>query len=116
MAQQIMNLGWWLVPAILVAVLGVGRVARLITHDEFPLSVWWRRTWQDKIVVNHRQWALLFLCFWCLSPWLMLAAIGSFLLSINVEWIAWAWWLFWGWMALSYVAAMITARDEPADS
>lgn len=115
MAQQIIDLGWWLIPAILIAVLGVGRMARLITHDEFPPSRWWRAVWQDRITANHPGWSLLFICFWCLSPWIMLVAIGWFLLTLQVEWVAWAWWLFWGWLALSYVASMIVARDEPAE-
>lgn len=116
MAEQIMNLGWWLVPAILVLVLGVGRVARLVTHDTFPPVTWWRDVWEHKITPNHPEWTLLFFCFWCFTPWVTLIAMGWFLLSLQTEWVAWAWWLFWGWMALSYFASIIVGRDEPADS
>jgi len=113
MAQQVMDLGWWLIPAVLVLVLGAGRMARLITHDLFPPAVALRAAW-ERLVGGHPQWTLLFHCFWCLTPWIMLVAIGWFLLTLNVEWIAWAWWLFWGWLALSYLASMVVARDEPA--
>lgn len=115
MAQQIMDLGLWLIPAVLVAVLGVGRMARLVTHDQFPPSAWLRAFWQDKVTAKRPAWSLLFICFWCLSPWIMLVAIVWFLFTLQYEWVAWAWWFFWGWMALSYVAAMITARDEPGE-
>lgn len=114
MAQQVMDLGFWLIPAVLVAVLGVGRIARLVTHDTFPPAAWARQTW-TKITLKHPDWNVLFYCFWCFSPWVMLICLGWFLLSLQVAWIAWAWWLFWTWMALSYLAAMVTARDEPAE-
>lgn len=114
MAEQIMDLGWWLLPAVLVAVLGAGRWARLVTHDVFPPAAALREAW-ERLVKGSPKWTVLFHCFWCFTPWLMLACIGWFLLSINVPWIAWAWWLFWGWGALSYVASMIVARDEPAE-
>lgn len=108
-----MNLGWWLIPAVLVAILGAGRLARLITHDVFPPAAALRNMW-TRIVQNHDQWSVLFFCFWCLTPWIMLVCLGWFLLTINIAWIAWTWWLFWGWLALSYVASIIVARDEPA--
>jgi hypothetical protein len=41
-------------------------------------------------------------------------AIGWFALTFFVPFLAWAWWLFWGWLALSYVAAMVIERDQPA--
>lgn len=108
-----MSLGWWLIPAVLVAILGAGRLARLITHDTFPPAAALRQLWTNAMK-GHEDWVILAFCFWCATPWIMLVAIGWFLLSINIVWIAWAWWLFWGWLALSYVASMIVARDEPA--
>lgn len=102
---------WLIVAAVLVAVFGVGRLSRILTWDAFPPSVairqWWRR-------VAHRDWVKLVECFWCATPWIMLGAIGWFTVGLWVEWIAIAWWIFWGWLALSYVASIIIARDEPS--
>lgn len=108
---------WWPVWAVLVFVLGVGRLARVIVHDQFPPSVWFRQKWANWVVDHkHEGWIDLFFCFWCLSPWIMAVAIGWFALSFSVPFLAWAWWLFWGWLALSYVAAMIVERDQPKDA
>lgn len=109
-----MDLGFWLIPAVLVAVLGVGRVARLITHDQFPPSIWLRQTWAN-LTVKYESWTLLVFCHWCAGFWIMLACFGWFLLTMNVEWIAWTWWLFWTPMALSYVSSIVVSRDEPKD-
>lgn len=114
MVEAIVGLGWWLAVAVLVAVLGVGRWVRLVTYDQFPPAAWWRQQWAG-FTKNHEDWGNLMFCPWCLTPWMMLVAMGWFLLSLQVVWIAWAWWLFWGWGALSYVTSMVIVRDEPAE-
>ena len=105
------------IAAVLVAVLGVGRLARIVIYDAFPPSVWLRTKWDDltysKAKNDYNSWNKLLHCPWCLVPWIMLIAIGWFLLGLEYEWAAWAWWLFWGWLALSYVSTMIYVRDEP---
>lgn len=105
---------WWFLWAILVAVLGVGRWSRLVTYDQFPPAAWWRQTWTDLVSKKHEAWVDLFFCPWCFTPWLMLVCIGTFFLSFTALWIAWLWWLFWGWGALSYIASIVLAYDEPA--
>jgi hypothetical protein len=102
-----------IIAAVLVAVLGVGRLARIALYDAFPPAIWLRLKWDD--LTDGSSWNKLLHCPWCLIPWIMLVAIGWFLLGLHVEWVAWAWWLFWGWMALSYVSTMIYVRDEPSD-
>jgi len=105
---------WWWVLAIAVAVLGAGRLARVVTHDSYPPSAWVRQKWSDWVIRhNHEDWGILFFCFWCFTPWVMVIVIGWFLLGLLVPWILWAWWIFWGWLALSYVASIIVAYDEP---
>lgn len=99
--------------AVLVLVLGVGRLVRIIYYDDFPLSVKLRILWDR--VTGDSLWNKLFHCPWCLTPWVMLGAMGWFALGLYQPWAAWSWWLFWGWMALSYVATMIIVRDEPED-
>lgn len=110
-----------LVLAVLVIVLGVGRLARIVTYDAYPPAIWWRERWtrmtgsftEDTKEWVPGPWTKLFTCFWCFTPWLMLIAIGWFVLGLWVAWIAVVWWFFWSWLALSYVASMILARDEP---
>lgn len=105
---------WWPLLALLTIVLGVGRMARLVTHDAFPPAAAVRQWWTAR-TAKHYDWTILFFCFWCLTPWIMAVALGWFALTFVHVAFAWAWWIFWGWLALSYVASMVVARDEPAD-
>lgn len=106
---------WTILSLLVIAVLGVGRLARLITYDVFPPSVWWRTTWA-KATANpdgtEGKWEKLFTCYWCLSPWLMLLTLVVLGLSYDTLWLAWVWLAFFGWLALSYLASMIVNRDE----
>lgn len=107
---------WWFVWAIAVAILGVGRWARLLTYDRFPPAMAVRQGWTNWVTKHkHDTWNDLFYCQWCLAPWLMLICIGWFALSFLAVWIAWTWWLFWAWGAISYLASMVVARDEPGE-
>lgn len=99
-----------IVTAVLIAVFGVGRLTRVITYDDFPPAVWARMQW-DK-VTRDGPWAKLAHCFWCCTPWIMLACMVWGWLAIGTAW-GWTWFAFWGWLALSYVSSIIIARDEP---
>lgn len=103
---------WIVLAAIAVAIGGVGRLTRVITYDDFPPSVAWRIRWSTW--TKDGPWAKLFTCYWCLSPWIMAVCIGWFALSFIYLglWIAIAWWVFWGWLALSYFAAILVNHDE----
>jgi hypothetical protein len=105
---------WLIVAAVLVAVFGVGRLSRIITYDDFPPSVAVRIWWSK--VTHDGGWAKLAHCFWCATPWIMLGSMGWFALGFVLTWVAWAWWLFWGWLALSYITSIIIGRDEPRDN
>lgn len=99
--------------AILVGLLGVGRLTRVIVYDDFPPAVWWRIKWAE--ITHDGPWKKLFTCWWCLSFWVSLGCIAWFLLAdLNVV-ILYAWWIFWGALALSYAATMIIVRDTPKD-
>ena len=100
--------------AIVVAILGVGRLTRVIVHDDFPPAMWWRDTWRR--ITNDGPWSMLFLCWWCLSFWIALVCIGWFIAGYYVVWIAWTWWIFWGALAVSYAATMVIVRDEPTNN
>jgi undecaprenyl pyrophosphate phosphatase UppP len=102
---------WIALLAIVVGVVGVARLTRAIVHDDFPPSVWWRMQWSKW--TNDGPWAKLFLCWWCLSFWVALVCIGWFLLIDVAPFFLWSWWIFWGGLALGYLAAMLIVRDEP---
>lgn len=103
------NLLTW-IAFVLVAVLGVGRVARLVTYDDYPPTIWLRSRWAA--LTHDNGWSKLASCFWCATPWLMLVALVWFWLGYGT-WVETAWWIFWGWLAISYLCSMIVARDEP---
>ncbi len=108
---------WESLPLILltaaVAALGVARLTRALAYDEFPPAVWWRETWTRW--TDGTGWQLLFTCFWCLSFWVAAACVGTWVAAQFFEWAAWAWWIFWGALALGYVAPMIIVRDGGED-
>lgn len=105
---------WVALLAIAVGVLGVGRLTRVIVYDDFPPSVWWRMLWGRW--TGGTLWEKLFTCWWCLSFWLALICVVWFLLTDLNLIVAYAWWIFWGALALGYVAAMVIERDTPRDS
>lgn len=108
---------WETVPAVvltvLVALVGVARLTRVVVHDDFPPAMWWREMWA--MWMNDGPWAKLFNCWWCFSFWAALACIGWYIGGLYVVWIAWAWWIFWGALALGYVATMLIVRDGDPD-
>lgn len=104
---------WAQIAAIVTAVLGVGRLTRIVTYDDYPPTVALRTWWVDS-VTRGNGWAKLLTCYWCFSPWLMAVCLGWGLASFGQTWEC-VWWIFWGWLALSYLASMIIARDEPPE-
>jgi hypothetical protein len=104
---------WYLIAAAVVAILGVGRLTRVLVVDSYPPAAWLRDKWRT--VTKDGDWSLLALCFWCSSPWIMAVAMVWFWGGTHVLWLGVAWWVFWGWLALSYATAMVIARDDPHD-
>lgn len=108
---NVTGLAWWqAILAAIVVLLGAARLTRLVTYDDFPPIVA-IRMWWDK-VTDDGPWAKLLHCSWCFSFWASLLAIGSFFLTPLWVPLAWAWWIFWGALAASYVAALIVYWDE----
>jgi hypothetical protein len=104
---------YWLLVAFVLGVVAVGRAARLLTHDDFPPAARFREWW----VKSTGDWNTLFICPFCLAPYL---AAG------NLAWAVWsgldwdhfwgaAWWITNTWAAVSYLAAILVTRDEPPD-
>lgn len=94
-----------IVLALITAIVGPARLTRVLTYDTFPPAAWIRATWET--ITKGGEWAKLATCFWCAAPWITLVCIAWGLLSS----LHWTWWLFWGWLALSYLASMVIARD-----
>lgn len=96
---------WEWKAAAFVGVLGVARITRAITQDNFPPSVafrdWWRR------ITHDGQWADLVDCPFCVSPyvagislaWAILGGLGPL------------WWVAHIWAASAYLAAIVVSQD-----
>jgi hypothetical protein len=110
--QQLIDHPFLLVLAVLVAITGVGRLTRVVTYDDYPPSAAFRRWWIGR-VTRGNGWAKLADCLWCASPWLMLVCIGWLLAWPLSPVLVWAWWIFWSWLGLSYLAAILVRHDEP---
>jgi hypothetical protein len=96
--------------AAVVGVLSVGRMSRLVVEDDWPPTAWFRNRWVDWF--NTSAWSGLVLCVFCVSPYIAAAVLAWAVLSD----LHWSWWAFNGWLAASYLAAIVVARDLPADS
>jgi hypothetical protein len=111
---MIFGLPWfYFLLAVIVGILGTGRLIRLAVNDTWPPILWFRDRWQTWTAQTERRaaWEPLFTCGWCLSPWITLAN-GAWAVLSNVHW---TWWAFNGWMAVSYVASWLWFHDEDGD-
>lgn len=107
---MILGLDWWVIAlAVIVAIIGSARLTRLITHDAFPPVAWLRAKYEDRV---PEDWSLLVHCPWCMGPWMFLVCMTWFVVSIFVPWLAWPWWLFYIWMAGSYLTSQYVHFDE----
>jgi hypothetical protein len=102
------EIDWTVIAAVVVGVLGSARLTRLIVGDKFPLSVRLRIWWDNHVPEETSLWNPLLHCPWCLAPWVTLVTIG---LAIVTD-LHWGWWLFYGWLAASYVASWVVFHDE----
>jgi hypothetical protein len=107
-------LTWWqAILAVIIGVIGAARLTRILTIDDFPLSVKIRVWWQG--LTKDGEWAKLVTCPWCAGPWITLGMVISFLVSFTAPWLGWAWWVFWGWLALSYLVSQYVYFDQGKD-
>jgi hypothetical protein len=103
----------YLLAAVVVGVLGVGRLSRAIYYDAFPPSIWLRTKWD--LLTEESSWNLLLHCPWCLTHWIAAGSLAVFVVGIWVPWVAVVWWVWHVWFAISYLASMVIVRDEPAE-
>jgi hypothetical protein len=96
--------------AIVVAVLSIARTARLLIYDDYPPVAWVRERVQRWLGAGEKRsrWMLLTECPFCLAPYLTAGMlVWMWLSDLNTFW-----WVANGWWAMSYVAAIVVARDE----
>lgn len=94
--------------AVLVGVISIARLTRLLTEDSWPPVVWIRIKFSA--FVERRgldEWGELTTCPYCAAPWITLPIL------VWAVWsdLHWSWWIFNGWLAIAYIAAMIVAKD-----
>lgn len=76
-----------------------------MTEDEWPPVQWVRNKWIA--VTNGSGWELLFLCPYCMAPYIAAATL------ITGWWsdLHFLWWAFFGWLSVSYLSAIVVAFD-----
>lgn len=95
-----------LLGAVVVGVASAARLTRLVVDDTWPPVVWlrgWYLSWA------RPDWHDLVQCAFCSAPWATLGVLGWAVVSD----LHWTWWLFNGWLAAAYAAAMVVVRDTP---
>lgn len=100
------NTYFYLILAAATLVLSAGRLTRVLVAEDYPPSIK-VRMWWDK-VTKDGPWSKLVHCPWCMGPWITLVLMVWAVLS-NLHW---TWWLFNGWMALSYATSWVVFHDE----
>ena len=110
-----------LIAAALVGTLAVARAVRLVTSDAYPPMAWLRLRWVNATGSRSalQNWAPLLECPFCFAPYAAAVNLAWALLAgLSWDGLSWswssAWWIVNAWAAVSYAAAMIVVRDEPA--
>lgn len=94
----------WAAIAI-VGVLSAARISRLVTADAWPPTIWLRIKWDQ--ITHDGPWSKLVHCPFCFAPY---AWAGVMAWGLLWDWPT-VWWIFNGWLAGAYVAAMVQAHD-----
>jgi hypothetical protein len=106
---------YW-VAVVATTVLSVARLARLLVIDKWPPVKKVRDWYETKTDGSDWQW--LTMCAFCMAPWCAVWVLAWGLLAgvypldyPASEFWAQAWWVFNGWLAVSYLAGTYVARD-----
>lgn len=97
----------------IIGTLAIARMARLVVFDEYPPMEWLRLRWF--VLMGDSKWKKLADCAFCAAPYLAVGDMAWAYFTLHDGSIHWSWWVFNIWLAVSYVAAMVVARDEPED-
>lgn len=101
----------WLI-AVVVLIVGAGRITRAVTYDDFPPTMWLRVKWD--LLTETSDWNKLLHCYWCFGQWAAAFAMAWFAIGLVVDWIMAAWWIVFVALALGYLVSMLVNRDEAA--
>jgi len=96
----------WIAAAV-VAIVGTGRLVRLGAEDSWPPVLWARNKWIERF--NTSNWSELAICPFCQGPYWAAITVAWALLSD----FHWSWWVFYSWLSVAYLAAIVVARDIP---
>lgn len=97
------------IAAFVIGALSAARLTRLVVWDSYPPSAWLRAKWDS--ITNDGPWSTLAHCGYCFGLW----ASGFVVLWGYLSDLHWSWWLFNGWMAVGYLAAIVMAYDGDED-
>lgn len=107
--------------AYVLAVIATARAVRLVVHDAYPPAEAVRLWWLNRTEVAggwRASWAPLVTCPFCAAPYIAAVVQGVAMLAgiWSPAWsLAGVWWTLAVWASLSYLAAMLVVRDEPAE-
>ena len=98
--------------AFVIGVIAVGRAARLLVFDQFPPTRAVREAYIRRV---KGKWEGLFECPFCIAPYLAAGDLAWYLLGhhYNSEIAVYSWWVVNVWAAVSYLAAILVAYDQP---
>lgn len=105
---------YWIAAAAVV-VTGSARLTRLLVIDEFPPIAALRNAFED--ATDGSKWQRLTMCGYCMSFWATALVVllgdlaGVFDQKPVAEWMTPAWWLLFGTLGASYLAAILMASD-----
>jgi hypothetical protein len=100
---------------LVIGVLSVARFTRLVTHDTWPPVEWLR----PRVAAKLKGWSEVVVCPFCAAPYLVAGQMLWFWLTYrqgeHSTAFVWGWLVPNLWWAVSYVAAMVVAYDQPED-
>jgi hypothetical protein len=98
------------VAASVIAVLAAARLTRLFVWDAYPPTAWLRSKWDAR--TEDSDWNLLLHCGYCFGMYVALFVMGWGAVDLYLgDGLHLAWWVFHGWLAMSYLAAIVMAYD-----
>lgn len=106
---------WFAIVTGVVLAVGVGRVVRMLVHEDYPPTTWVRH----RIIALTRggDWSKIATCHWCAAPYLVGASMAWFALGLFVwQPLLWGWWILHLWSAISYLTSWIVHHDEDGGS
>lgn len=91
--------------AVVAGILAAARLTRLLVHDSYPPARSTRERW-DRLTKDG-EWSELVHCHYCAAPYVTaVVMLAAWLSDLHT-----AWWVVCGWLAASYLVAMVVSND-----